>query len=99
MELPMTPPPMTSTSTGSAVWDILAVSAFMTLTFDQRDVIFLPYLKDKCHIGSSQRTEEEFVRPERLRHTRITWIKHAFCLSGWNYLNLDVCFFLMVALA
>jgi hypothetical protein len=31
MELPMTPPPMTSTSTDAAGWDILAVAAFMTL--------------------------------------------------------------------
>src|SRR5258706_10101241 len=30
MELPMTPPPMTSTSTDSAGWDILSASAFMT---------------------------------------------------------------------
>src|SRR2546423_2923256 len=36
MNLPMTPPPMTSTSTGAAVWDILAASTFMTHTVCER---------------------------------------------------------------
>ena len=33
----------------------------------------------KCHVGGSQRTDEELACPELLRNRRITWIKHASC--------------------
>src|SRR5712691_170039 len=33
----------------------------------------------ELHIGGSQRTKEELVCPQRLRNTRIPWIKHTPC--------------------
>src|SRR6266571_2309131 len=33
----------------------------------------------KLHVGGPQRTEEELVCLQRLRNTRMTWIKHTPC--------------------
>src|SRR5258706_14379862 len=72
MELPMTPPPMTSTSTCSAGWDILAVSAFMTLTLLTLKVLqvgelgFPHLVKQRAYLGGRADGGCEWIEHQRI---------------------------------